>query len=207
MEQKQTKAFITQTVGMVGAALGGIVFTFISWFYFTTNQTISTQIGDWGAFGDYFGGIMNPLVACAALFLLAKSLKIQHQELSETRKALSEASQSQAEQAKIAAQQADISMYSMIFQKVTTALEGEMAYRNALISIGWNKGYYTSAPGKDGKLKRSDNLIREAAKKIEELEQHQELIITMLSELRTATGQNGPLFPTFEFKFNKEPDE
>ncbi len=35
----------------------------------------------WAQFGDYFGGILNPVVALAALFLLVENLKISRKEL------------------------------------------------------------------------------------------------------------------------------
>lgn len=42
----------------------------------------------WGAFGDYFGGLLNPVVALAALALLAYSISLQKAELKEARDAL-----------------------------------------------------------------------------------------------------------------------
>lgn len=54
----------------------------------------------WGQLGDYFGGLMNPVVALAALVLLAWSIRIQKQELAETRAALEESAKSQAQMAR-----------------------------------------------------------------------------------------------------------
>ncbi|MGL4232790.1 MAG: putative phage abortive infection protein [Casimicrobium sp.] len=44
---------------------------------------------NWGQFGDYIGGIMNPLIAFAALYALVVSIRIQRRELKDTRKELS----------------------------------------------------------------------------------------------------------------------
>ena len=40
---------------------------FISIFH---NHEISTEIGDWANFGDYIGGILNPIISFCSLFLL-----------------------------------------------------------------------------------------------------------------------------------------
>lgn len=124
MEQKQTKEFITQTISLVGLLLGLAAAVFLINFI---GQAFSTKIADWGSFGDYFGGIMNPVVACAALFLLAKSLRIQHKELSETRTALAKASNAQEEQ--------------VAHSKINARLEvGKMVSKRIIFfsSLSWN---------------------------------------------------------------------
>lgn len=42
----------------------------------------------WGQLGDYFGGILNPIIGLGTIFLLLVNLKIQKQELALTRKEL-----------------------------------------------------------------------------------------------------------------------
>ncbi|MEJ7804855.1 MAG: hypothetical protein WKG03_02900 [Telluria sp.] len=42
----------------------------------------------WGQFGDYLGGLMNPLIAFGAFYWLATSVLLQKTELAETRAAL-----------------------------------------------------------------------------------------------------------------------
>ncbi len=37
--------------------------------------------GDWGTFGDYVGGLLNPTIAALALFWLITSVKLQIKEL------------------------------------------------------------------------------------------------------------------------------
>lgn len=54
----------------------------------------------WGAFGDFFGGILNPLVAGLALFWLTRSIEIQKEELASTKFELSLAKIAQQDQAK-----------------------------------------------------------------------------------------------------------
>lgn len=51
----------------------------------------------WGAFGDFVGGVMNPIVAFAAFYWLTESVKIQKTELAETRAELTKATSAQNE--------------------------------------------------------------------------------------------------------------
>jgi hypothetical protein len=48
----------------------------------------SDDLSSWGQFGDYIGGLLNPLVATFALVALVISVRIQKTELTETRTAL-----------------------------------------------------------------------------------------------------------------------
>ncbi|OAD85820.1 hypothetical protein ATN89_03780 [Comamonas thiooxydans] len=52
----------------------------------------------WGQFGDFIGGVMNPLVAFAAFYWLTQSVKLQKQELKETRAELRASALAQQEQ-------------------------------------------------------------------------------------------------------------
>jgi len=51
----------------------------------------------WGQFGDYFGGILNPIISAAAFYWLASSILLQKQELVETRAALEDTQLAQQE--------------------------------------------------------------------------------------------------------------
>lgn len=49
----------------------------------------------WGQFGDYVGGVINPVVGLITIWLLTASLKQSQQEMALTRKALQDAEASQ----------------------------------------------------------------------------------------------------------------
>lgn len=53
-----------------------------------------------GTFGDFFGGLLNPIVAFCALVLLTISIFIQRKELSATREAMTATANAQIDQAK-----------------------------------------------------------------------------------------------------------
>lgn len=55
-------------------------------YYFSFPGELSTQQGDWGVFGDYVGGVLNPLLAFLALFALLYTIVLQVEELQEMRK-------------------------------------------------------------------------------------------------------------------------
>lgn len=57
------------------------------------SHTISGDPGDWGALGDYLGGIANPLISTIALAFIVKAYYTQKEELKETKEALRDAAE------------------------------------------------------------------------------------------------------------------
>lgn len=51
-------------------------------------NNLSKETGDWGTFGDYVGGILNPIIAAFAFYLIAKTYNLQKKELEATRQLL-----------------------------------------------------------------------------------------------------------------------
>lgn len=66
-------------------------------------DSLSSSPGDWGVFGDFFGGILNPVVAYAAFTWLTRSVRLQKEELTETRRALTDSADAQMEQVRLSA--------------------------------------------------------------------------------------------------------
>lgn len=56
---------------------------FVLWMYFNVfrRYKLSGDPGDWGAFGDYVGGIINPIVGIATVTLIFLTLILQRKEL------------------------------------------------------------------------------------------------------------------------------
>lgn len=77
----------------------------------------------WGQFGDYVGGLLNPVIAGLAFYWLTQSVKIQHAELSESRIALQESSNALERQVLAAERTSEIN-----------ALNGLLAYFSADLS-------------------------------------------------------------------------
>ncbi|HCG6618079.1 TPA: hypothetical protein NJ225_004697, partial [Vibrio parahaemolyticus] len=76
-----------------------IPMVYLIWFYFINDLPLSTDSSIWGTFGDFIGGILNPLIALLAFYWLTQSVLIQKTELSETQKVLKETEKAQKEQA------------------------------------------------------------------------------------------------------------
>ena len=72
------------------AAIAFLAFSYFVWFGII-NQLDAARLtpAAWGEFGDFVGGIANPLVALFALYWLTESIKVQRQELADTRSILS----------------------------------------------------------------------------------------------------------------------
>ncbi len=68
----------------------------------------------WGQFGDYIGGLLNPLIAFLAFYWLTQSVLLQKQELTETKDALRDSADSQSKQVEIAGETAKINALSAI---------------------------------------------------------------------------------------------
>ena len=85
-------------VGVMVASLTA----YMIWFWGFNSKVLSNQSDAWGQFGDFMGGVLNPLVAYAAFFWLTRTVRLQKEELHETRKALADSAESQAKQASYA---------------------------------------------------------------------------------------------------------
>lgn len=63
---------------------------YVIWFWLVKQQPLSINSDTWGAFGDFLGGVLNPVIAYSAFYWLTQSVRLQKRELSETRLALQE---------------------------------------------------------------------------------------------------------------------
>lgn len=72
-----------------------LVATYLIYFGVHLKQSAATDANTWGTFGDFVGGLMNPVVAFAAFFWLTESVKMQKQELADTRHELANATAAQ----------------------------------------------------------------------------------------------------------------
>jgi len=99
MEVKNIENLIKRSRILVVVLFIVTIGSYIGWFYIKHNTTISINSGAWGAFGEFVGGILNPLVAFSAFYWLTVSVLIQKEELSKTTASLYEASKAQQEQA------------------------------------------------------------------------------------------------------------
>jgi hypothetical protein len=78
--------------------------TLISFYFIYVYNSTTNEKGDWGTFGDFVGGTLNPLFALFSLFAIIYTIKIQTQELEFSREEL-EATRKELTESRIAQQE------------------------------------------------------------------------------------------------------
>lgn len=159
-----------------------VLLAYVFWFALVVELPVSRDPATWGQFGDYFGGVLNPLVAFAAFVWLAQSVRIQGNELVETRRALRDAAQAQGQQAQLAQD-------ALIVNALTASL-------NAATSISSEKqrifDHYLRQCGERasqmyvdefGRNLRRDQFDYSMAQSRAELDRSQQVVIEYLNEL------------------------
>lgn len=101
-----------------------LLIAYIGYFAVYLGQNPAKDADKWGQFGDFFGGILNPLMAFAAFYWLTKSVKIQHTELADTKIALQEASHAQTLQAKNSDLQVAIAARTSLVTALQSQIDG-----------------------------------------------------------------------------------
>lgn len=120
--------------------IGFIVFGVVGFYLVNFHYGLSIENGDWGTFGDYFGGILNPIVALFAFYLIAETYKLQIKayelqktELEETRKLLERSTKAQDAQVKLAALTAqhnlNLARISVLESEKMSLFEREAKYK------------------------------------------------------------------------------
>lgn len=87
----------------VVAVICSIVFVVFGFYFFNFRNGLSDKSEVWGTFGDYLGGILNPIIAVFAFYLIAKTYELQKKELEATRSLLEVSTDAQKNQIKLAA--------------------------------------------------------------------------------------------------------
>lgn len=72
-------------------------------YFINFNDRVSDDAEVWGAFGSYVGGILSPVVAVFAFYLICKTYELQKDELEKTRQLLQQSTDGQERQIKLAA--------------------------------------------------------------------------------------------------------
>ncbi len=99
-------------------SIGAIVIGAYSLSFFGAN--ISSRTESWGQFGDYVGGLLNPIIAFLAFYWLTQSVLLQKEELADTKRALQESAQAQTKQEKHAEKTAKINAYNALLTMYNT---------------------------------------------------------------------------------------
>ncbi|TVL23713.1 hypothetical protein AYI92_07895 [Shewanella xiamenensis] len=147
------------------------------WFYLINSQSLSVDPSIWGAFGDYVGGILNPIVALFAFYWLTKSVLIQKEELHETRKALEESSASQKEQAESAKISSEIQTINIKLAMINTKLSAKYDYKTSVMTNGMSGGHFNLVLTHEGHAANVREVLGTLNDEIRNLEAVQEKLL------------------------------
>jgi len=86
LNRNRISTFLIQYKCLISIA--AVMLVVIGFYFYNFHSGLSKDNGVWGTFGDYVGGILNPIIAAFAFYLIAKTYELQKTELEETRKLL-----------------------------------------------------------------------------------------------------------------------
>ncbi len=120
MTPKKLANYFLWMIAGVFLLVAGVVGRYFTYF----KGDLSTEHGDWGTFGDYIGGILNPILSFLSLIALLATIVLQSKELKLTRKELKRSASAQEDTKKIldkqsetlARQQFESTFFSMLDQ-------------------------------------------------------------------------------------------
>lgn len=98
------------------------VFAAVSYVFAFKNH-VAGGPGDWGTFGDFIGGISNPLLSFLTIILLVASLRLQARELKESTKAVKQSAEELSLTRKIHENQETLQIRDMIRPQLISELE------------------------------------------------------------------------------------
>ncbi|WP_417463564.1 hypothetical protein [Kordiimonas sp.] len=150
------------------------------WFYFVHQQMLSPNANTWGTFGDFIGGIANPLIALFTLNFVIRAYNLQSLELVETRVALEESSREQSLNRQITALNAMMSVELANLEHVRQRKSGREAYRLFLCERGARKQAGYNFEGKMLDAGGIRDLVSELSSQIESLGKMENQIIGRL---------------------------
>lgn len=91
-----------------------VILAYVGKLWLLSDGKLAGEPEVWGQFGDYVGGLLNPLIAFLAFYWLTQSVLLQKQELTETKDALRDSARSQSDQVLFAKKTAEINALSAL---------------------------------------------------------------------------------------------
>ena len=136
----------------------------------------------WGQFGDFVGGLLNPVIAAFALYWLTKSVKIQHIELAESRKALTDAARAQEKQVEESKKMARINALNTLITTLSADISS-IRENISIVSEPLNKGssYLRNPLGNSISRPEAEKLLKDLQTSLQNrLDQRQKYIDHLL---------------------------
>lgn len=160
---------INRTTRLILLAAFAVPMIYGVWFVIH-GQELSLETSDWGTFGDFIGGLLNPLVAFFAFYWLTQSIKIQKEELSETKTALQETSREQKKQTKLALKSFYLQSINMELEYLNSKIDAERTYINHLLQQAQIHGVQYTIITKTGVNEKLEKVLPSINEELSELE-------------------------------------
>lgn len=186
MELEGLEKEVSRSRYLVYAILLAVPAVYALWF-FANEKVLSTSSSDWGTFGDFIGGILNPIMALFAFYWLTRSILIQKKELEESQNALRDSSKSQAEQAKSSLALLHLQKLQIELEAINSTISTERAYINALLAQAATHGTQYTVVTKEGNNQRLDEFLPELNDEIDKLKSDQRRLLNEISALASKT--------------------
>ncbi|EOW9210723.1 Hypothetical protein VCSRO12_3536 [Vibrio cholerae] len=186
-----------------------IVLSIYSWNF---DGALSSEHGDWGTFGDFVGGTLNPLFSFSGLIALLLTIVLQSHELEETRKELSRTAAASESQAKyISSQQQRDDLYRLIAKVAerinnnynSNLLDNGASIHAALVgeqNVNENKAFYILASNMMNQDSRTYKIVRYLEKDLITLS---ELLSNYDNISNEISGQTTPLLRFYKLEYEE----
>jgi hypothetical protein len=122
-ELEELDVAIRRSHSIVVGVMVALISVYLIWFWCFKSQVLADKSEAWGQFGDFMGGVLNPLVAYAAYFWLTRTVRLQKEELYETRKALADSAEAQAKQASYAEISVRVSALTALINSIVVEVQ------------------------------------------------------------------------------------
>jgi len=143
-----------------GAAILVATASYVAQFFFNLKYEISANTANWGEFGDYFGGILNPILSFLAMTLLIKSLRLQN-----------EANTSLTQELKNNEKAEKIRTFGVLFFNVIDAQKSQL--KELSVDLGWKKSTAPiTGPGSILLIEKDVEFLRQFDATDEEISQY-----------------------------------
>lgn len=141
------KPFIFTAIGLFLIVLG--IYT---WYF--RDFVISKDTGNWGAFGDFVGGTLNPMLAFLSLIAILTTIKYQTKELKASTRELSISSQALKDQANSFSKQNFENTFFNLINLHNTLLNSIIIVNNKFYTLGfdWDKWNFNEVNKKSNDL-------------------------------------------------------
>lgn len=138
-----------------------IVLVVVGFYFVNFHNGLSEKNEVWGTFGDYLGGILNPIIAAFAFYLIAKTYELQKRELEATRSLLEVSTNAQKEQLKLAALTAiinsNLTRIGFLKSEKISLEQGTLKDSNDSIVKPYSTEYFSQADKIENEIRRLIN--------------------------------------------------